>query len=730
MPAAFLHGVEVFEYNLGPVPIQVVNSAVVGLVGSAPLFAVSGALPLWDFSWLVQATPQWVPSTAYTVGALIVDSNGNTQKCTTAGTSGSSAPAWNRSLNATTNDGGAVWTLIAIGAAAGQQCIDSNGNIQTATAITLPAWANAHAYAVGSLILDSNGNTERVTAISGSGTSGGSAPTWPTAVGGTVVDNPGGNQVSWTLVAIGAAAISAASAAPSWASTLNATTSDTIGVTTGSITWTLTQKGPIANLQQPVLVAGSNPNSLAPGQAGTFGPMIQGYTIPYAFANVFAQGAGQIIAVNVFDQTKHYTAITTTTYTFPPSCAQVINVGQMGLSNIKITNTAATVTYVEGADFTVDRVNGIVKAVGAGLLTAGQSVKISCRYADPSKLVDSDLVGTVTGGVYTGMQNWKLSYGLMGFFPMLLIAPSFGAYVPTGQMVGSQDATCAAGLATVAAAMRAMYFVDCGAGTSPATLLSNRGTAGQAFNTSDKRAVLCGPQELFLDSGIVPNGIGVDPVAGGAVQNLANTTHAGPYSPWVAGVTSAVDLAQGYWWSPSNHQISGPLGPDVAIYSSYLDSASDTNTLNAQGIVTAFQSFGSGLRVWGNRSSGFPSYTTPDVFIPIRRTMDVIERSVMLAMMQFLDQPISNALITSILASVNSFMRILIGRGALVAGTASFNPAENPSAQIAAGQLVFDIDCMPPPPAERITFNVFIDTTLLSQLTGAVQATGVTQVTA
>jgi phage tail sheath protein FI len=195
-------------------------------------------------------------------------------------------------------------------------------------------------------------------------------------------------------------------------------------------------------------------------------------------------------------------------------------------------------------------------------------------------------------------------------------------------------------------------------------------------------------------------------------------------------VTSAVDLAQGYWWSPSNHQIFGVLGPDVSIYSSFLDSASDTNTLNSQGILTAFQSFGTGIRVWGNRSSGFPSYTTPDVFIPIRRTMDVIERSIMLAMMQFLDQPISNALIQSILASVNSFLRILIGRGALVAGTASFNPAENPPAQIAAGQLVFDIDCMPPPPAERITFNVFIDTNLLAQLTGAVQAAGATQVTA
>jgi hypothetical protein len=189
----------------------------------------------------------------------------------------------------------------------------------------------------------------------------------------------------------------------------------------------------------------------------------------------------------------------------------------------------------------------------------------------------------------------------------------------------------------------------------------------------------------------------------------------------VAGVVSATDLAQGYWWSPSNHQIVGPLGPDVSVYASFLDSASDSNTLNAQGIVTAFQAFGTGIRVWGNRSAGFPSYSTPDVFIPVRRTMDVIEQSVQLTMLQFLDQPISNGLISAILASVNAFLRTLIQRGALVDGSASYNPAENPASQVAAGQLVFDIDCMPPPPAERLTFNVFIDTTLLSQLSGAAQ---------
>jgi phage tail sheath protein FI len=68
--------------------------------------------------------------------------------------------------------------------------------------------------------------------------------------------------------------------------------------------------------------------------------------------------------------------------------------------------------------------------------------------------------------------------------------------------------------------------------------------------------------------------------------------------------------------------------------------------------------------------------------------MDVIEESVELSMLQFLDQPISNALITAILASVNSFIRTLIQRGALVAGAATYNPAENPPNTIAAGQLV------------------------------------------
>jgi len=679
------------------------------------LFAVPGAIPLWDPSWLVQAAPAWSASTVEVVGNLLLDSNGNTQKCTTAGTTGTSAPNWARSLNATTTDGTVTWTLIALGAAAGQMCIDANGNIQQATAITLPVWVLTTAYVSGNLIVDSNGNTQRCTTA---GTSGGAPPVWATTLG---TASPVDGTVTWTLVAIGKAAVSKLTA-PTWATTVGLTTADTIATATGTITWTLIALGPIPNLQMPVLISGSNPNSLAPGQAGIFGPMIQGFTIPYALNQIFQQNAGQAIVVNVFDQHLHFTTITAGVFAFPAAGIQAINVGHMGLSTIKITNSGVTVTYVEGADFSVDRVNGVVTALTGSLMTTGQSLKITCNYADPSKLADSDLVGTVTANVYTGMQNWKLAYGLMGFFPKLLIAPSFGNYVAIGQTVGSQDATVASGMATLAAVLRAVYFIDCPAGTSPATMLSNRGASGNSWNTADFRAILCGPEVLFADGGINPIGVSINPATGAAIQNPANTNHAGPFSPYVAGAQSYKDAQLGYWWGPSNTQVNGVLGPDVAIYSSIIDSSNDSNTLNSQGIVTTFQAFGTGYRIWGNRSASFPIYTIPQNFISVRRIMDGIEQSVQFSMMQFLDQPITNGLIASILASIDSFLKTLVGRGALIGTpTVVFNPVDNPPAQIANGQLVFAIDCMPAIPAERLTFNVMVDTSQLVQLTGAAQ---------
>ena len=52
----------------------------------------------------------WQASAGVAVGTVLVDSNGNSQCCTTAGTTGSSFPSWNVTTGQTTTDGTVTWT--------------------------------------------------------------------------------------------------------------------------------------------------------------------------------------------------------------------------------------------------------------------------------------------------------------------------------------------------------------------------------------------------------------------------------------------------------------------------------------------------------------------------------------------------------------------------------------------------------------------------------------------
>lgn len=75
------------------------------------LFANSSGVQVPISKGIVTAT--WQPSTAYAVGAIILDANGNVQRCTTAGTSGASQPTWSTVVGNTTADNTVVWTNVA-----------------------------------------------------------------------------------------------------------------------------------------------------------------------------------------------------------------------------------------------------------------------------------------------------------------------------------------------------------------------------------------------------------------------------------------------------------------------------------------------------------------------------------------------------------------------------------------------------------------------------------------
>jgi hypothetical protein len=302
----------------------------------------------------------------------------------------------------------------------------------------------------------------------------------------------------------------------------------------------------------------------------------------------------------------------------------------------------------------------------------------------------SHIIGTVAAdGSRTGLKALEDTYSLFGFNAKILIAPGYATLnAVTTELVAMADK------------LRAVTLIDAPAGVTVQQAIEGRGPAGTInFNTSNARAVLCYPHLKVYDP-------------------RTNSERLEPFSSRLAGVMCKTDMEQGYWWSPSNHEISGIVGVERAITARVNDPQSEANLLNEAGIVTVFNSFGTGYRVWGNRSAAWPSVTHPKNFINVRRTADVLHESIEYAMLQFIDRPINDALIDDIRGSVNAFIRTLVGRGALIDGSCTYDPAKNPPTEIAAGHLTFDLTFVPPTPAERISFESFVDINLLRGLGG------------
>lgn len=423
--------------------------------------------------------------------------------------------------------------------------------------------------------------------------------------------------------------------------------------------------------------------------AAQFGKNLPGFNIPHALEAIHKQGAGTVLVVNVFDAEEHTAAVSETKTVeggkFKLTYPHIVDVDADMDLEINDGGTPTPVVYVKGDDYTVDDF-GNVLIVPGGDISNGDAVTCVYKRLDTSAVANADIIGAETSGVRTGFKVFDLAYQTFGFTPRIFIAPGYSAIK-----------AIATEMESVADNFNAHAIIDSTLNALPSAAISDRGDITKAFGTSSKRVIPTYPRlkaydEYTDDDAIVP------------------------YSPYLAGVIAATDNTDGYWFSPSNRQIKGITGVERTITSAISNAQTEANLLNENGIVTVFNSFGTGLRVWGNRSAAFPSSTAPSNFIAVQRVADILHESVELAQLQFIDKPINGALIDAIRDTVNEFIRTLIGRGAIVDGECTYDPAKNPASELAAGHLTFDITFMPPTPAERVTFESFIDINLLATL--------------
>ena len=434
-------------------------------------------------------------------------------------------------------------------------------------------------------------------------------------------------------------------------------------------------KGP---LNTPTLV-------LSDADAAQFGDQLPGFSIPKALAAIFAQGAGTVIVINVFDPATMTAAVTAEEHTI---ASGKVTSTYAPVKDLTVKDSAGSTTYVLGTDYTVDSY-GVITCMGSTLVD-GVSVKLGYGKLDSTLVLAATLIGAVDGstGARTGFKCIDLCYNLFGFNPRIFLAPYYIAL--TG---------VAAALGTYRDKYKGFMLIDAPEATTPAVAVSGRGPSGSIqFNTSSKRDVLLYPMVKAYDP------------ATNAAENR-------PFSMFFAGLWAAVVANEGMHVSPSNHQITGITGVERNITASIDDTTAETNLLNAAGIVTMFNSFGTGYRAWGNRSAAYPSTTvTRDVFLPVQMTASVIDESIRYAMLQFIDRPADQAWIDSVVETVNLFLRTLVSRGSLIDELCWFDLAKNSVVEIAAGHFTFSYSFASPTPGERMTFESFYDINLFKSL--------------
>jgi hypothetical protein len=163
-----------------------------------------GSDPRYNLGWAcVQAltsTGSWSAGAAISSGQTIKDSNGNTQYCTSAGTTGSIVPTWPTRVGVSTTDGTVQWQMRCpfTPAIHRPQSIPVYPFYWQGDSTLPTTWVAATAYALNATVIDANGNTQKCTTA---GTSAATAPVWSQTLAGVTSD---GSTLKWTLLTLAA----------------------------------------------------------------------------------------------------------------------------------------------------------------------------------------------------------------------------------------------------------------------------------------------------------------------------------------------------------------------------------------------------------------------------------------------------------------------------------------------------------------------------------------------
>lgn len=272
----------------------------------------------------------------------------------------------------------------------------------------------------------------------------------------------------------------------------------------------------------------------------------------------------------------------------------------------------------------------------------------------------SNVIGSVTGSVYTGMQALLVAQAQLGVKPRILGAPGLDTQAVTTALVA------------VAQKLRAMAYAYADACDDVAETVLYRDNFGA--------------RELML---IWPDFV--------AWNTTTSTSDAAFAVARALGLRAKIDEDTGWHKTLSNIAVNGVTGLSKDVYWDLQDPSTDAGVLNAAAVTTLVKA--NGYRFWGSRTcSDDPLFA----FESATRTAQVLADSIADAMLWAIDKPMHPSLVRDIVEGINAKFRELKALGYIIDGSAWYDDAVNTSTTLADGKLYIDYDFTPVPPLENL----------------------------
>lgn len=383
-----------------------------------------------------------------------------------------------------------------------------------------------------------------------------------------------------------------------------------------------------------------------------------------------------VVLINVLDPEEHITEGTQEA-TLVRGKAEVKQTGILPDSVI-VTSEDGSTTYKLNEDYLISfNQSGTMNITAISEAIPNNSkIKVTYNALDPTQITASDIIGgiDVNTGKKLGLELVNEIFPRFRLVPGLILAPKWSSNPEVAAVMNAKASN-------INGIFKGESIVDAPANKNYTEIPEWKNTNNIVGNAQ----ITCWPKVKLGDK----------------VYHLS-TQLAG-----VIGRTDALNRDVPYE-SPSNKnlQCDGAvleggeeifLGPEQANY------------LNGEGIVTALNFIG-GWKVWGNRTSAYPSTSDPkDTFIPVRRMFNWISNTLILTHWSRIDNPQNRRLIETVVDSANLWLNGLAADEFILGGRVAFLQEENPVTDVMDGILKFHVYITPPSPAREIDFIMEYD---------------------